>query len=108
MGASHVGEIRDLAENRGPEIGVVTAIGHAHVVSFGSLRTTLQQAKGELVESFRAAGFAVLSGDDPIVERLAERAECPVMLVGENGTQQIACDFGPSKPDQHRRFPHRR
>jgi UDP-N-acetylmuramoyl-tripeptide--D-alanyl-D-alanine ligase len=82
LGASHVGEIRDLAGIALPEVGVVTSIGLAHVERFGSLEQIIA-AKGELVEALPATGFAVLAGDDEHVRRLAERSNCPVRLVGE-------------------------
>lgn len=82
MGASRVGEIRDLARIAAPEVGVVTRIGLAHLAGFGSEKQIVQ-AKGELVESLPAAGFAILSGDDPKSGQLAQRAQCPVIFVGE-------------------------
>lgn len=92
LGASHIGEIRDLASLACPEIGVVTAIGEAHVGEFGSLANIIQ-AKGELVESLPASGLAILAGDDLLVRQLADRAPCPVLFVGESEQNDIrACD----------------
>ncbi|GAB4141722.1 MAG: UDP-N-acetylmuramoyl-tripeptide--D-alanyl-D-alanine ligase [Planctomycetaceae bacterium] len=82
MGASHLGEIRELADIAMPEIGIVTGIGLAHLEGFGSLEHIIQ-AKGELLESLPASGFAVLNGDDPLVREMASRASCPVIFVGE-------------------------
>ncbi len=82
MGASAVGEIRDLAGIAAPEVGVVTKIGVAHLTGFGSEKQILQ-AKGELVEAIPPTGFVVLSGDDPKTRSLSQRANCPVILVGE-------------------------
>lgn len=83
LGASQAGEIRSLAGIAAPEIGVITGIGSAHLEGFGSEEGVLA-AKGELLESLPKTGFAVLSGDDPRLRKLAQRAECRVLFVGEN------------------------
>jgi UDP-N-acetylmuramoyl-tripeptide--D-alanyl-D-alanine ligase len=82
MGASRVGEIRELAAVASPEVGVVTEIGVSHLEGFGSV-AQIVEAKGELVEALPAAGFAVLNGDDPQCPNLARRARCPVVTVGQ-------------------------
>lgn len=81
-GASAVGEIAQLAALIQPEIGVLTAIGPAHLEGFGGLEE-ICRAKGELLEALPTSGFAVLNGDDPLVRRLSRRARCRVILVGE-------------------------
>lgn len=88
LGASQVGEIRDLAGVAAPEVGVVTPIGAAHLESFGNEERILK-AKGELIESLPKSGFAVLHGDCPNASRLKERAACPVLLVGEGRENQL-------------------
>ena len=80
--ASQVGEIAELAELVAPEIGLLTAIAPAHLEKFGSLEA-ICRAKGELLEALPDSGFAVLNGDDPLVRRLARRANCRVIFVGE-------------------------
>lgn len=82
LGASRLGEIRDLAALAAPEIGAITAIGKAHLASFGSL-DAIVRAKGELLEALPSGGFAILPGDDPLIPPLAARASCRVLLVGE-------------------------
>ncbi|MBX7166392.1 MAG: UDP-N-acetylmuramoyl-tripeptide--D-alanyl-D-alanine ligase [Pirellulales bacterium] len=62
LGASAVGEIARLAELCRPQIGVITALGEAHLASFGGL-DEIARAKWELVESLPAGGLAVLNGD---------------------------------------------
>jgi UDP-N-acetylmuramoyl-tripeptide--D-alanyl-D-alanine ligase len=81
-GASAVGEITQLAALMAPEIGLITAIGPAHLEGFGGLEE-ICRAKGELLEALPSSGFAVLNGDDPLVRRLSRRAACRVILVGE-------------------------
>ena len=91
MGASAIGDIRTLCDIAHPEIGVVTAIGPAHLRTFGSLKAIIE-TKGELLEQLPSTGFAVLPGDDPVLKMMADRATCPVIFVG----QQDDChEFGP-------------
>lgn len=83
VGASRIGEITPLARLIEPEIGLLTAIAPAHLEGFGSLEG-ICRGKGELLEALPSSGFAVLNGDDPLVRRLAKRAPCRVILVGED------------------------
>lgn len=82
FGASRVGEIAALADVAQPEIGLVTAVGPAHLDEFGSI-DNIASAKGELLEALPETGFAVLNGDDEAVRGLAHRAACEVFFVGE-------------------------
>lgn len=88
MGASREGDIRALADIALPEIGVVSAIGPAHLESFGSLEGIIR-GKGELLESLPPTGFAVLPGDDPVLRQMADRAPCPVIFVGEGDDNHL-------------------
>ncbi len=88
MGASRVGEIRELAAVAAPEIGVVTGVGVAHLEGFGSLEQIVH-AKGELLEALPAAGFAVLDGDDPNCQSLARRARCRTLTVGRQADNTL-------------------
>jgi UDP-N-acetylmuramoyl-tripeptide--D-alanyl-D-alanine ligase len=88
LAASHVGEIRDLAELAAPEIGVVTGIGPAHLDGFGSEEQIIK-AKGELLGALPAGGLAVLNGDDPAVRGMAWRAGCRVIFVGTGRDCQV-------------------
>ena len=88
MGASATGDIRELCRIARPEIGVVTAIGPAHLESFGSLAAIIQ-TKGELLEELPSTGFAVLPGDDPILRQMADRSPCQVIFVGQGDDNHI-------------------
>lgn len=88
MGAARIGDIAELAAIASPEVGVITAIGPAHLESFGSLQGIIQ-GKGELLESLPPTGFAVLPGDDPILRQMADRAPCPVIFVGEGDDNHL-------------------
>ena len=81
LGAARVGDIAELANLADPEIGVITAIGDAHLRTFGSV-AGIMQGKGELLEALPAGGFAVLPGDCPKLRAMAPRAKCRVIYVG--------------------------
>ncbi len=82
LGASRVGEIRDLSGIAKPDIGVVTGIGPAHLDGFGCEKRIVE-TKAELLHSLTCGGFVVLAGDDPLVQRMADGAECQIISVGQ-------------------------
>ncbi|VAX37299.1 UDP-N-acetylmuramoyl-tripeptide--D-alanyl-D-alanine ligase [hydrothermal vent metagenome] len=88
LGASHVGEIQELADIAAPQIGIVTKIGSAHLGSFGS-QQNIVQSKGELVEALPKTGIAILNGDDLQTRSLAKRATCLTQFVGENDDNHV-------------------
>ncbi|WP_437228480.1 UDP-N-acetylmuramoyl-tripeptide--D-alanyl-D-alanine ligase [Planctomicrobium sp. SH661] len=88
LGASRVGEIDALSTVAEPEVGVITAIGPAHLDEFGTLEAIVK-TKGELLESLPPSGFAVLNGDDRQIRLMAARATCPVLFVGEREQNDV-------------------
>jgi UDP-N-acetylmuramoyl-tripeptide--D-alanyl-D-alanine ligase len=74
MGAYGVGEITELCRFVRPSIGVLTAIGPAHVERFGSL-DAIRRGKYEIVENLPDGGVAVMNTDDPEVRSLADRTD---------------------------------
>ncbi len=88
MGASRGGEIRRLCEIAQPEVGVITAIGRAHLEGFGGIDGVIR-GKGELLESLPSTGFAVLPGDDPVTRAMASRARCRTLFVGEHDDNSL-------------------
>jgi UDP-N-acetylmuramoyl-tripeptide--D-alanyl-D-alanine ligase len=88
MGARGVGHIRQLCEVAPPHVGLVLNVGKAHMGEFGS-QEAIAQAKGELVESVRRGGTAVLNADDPLVSAMASRTQEAVMTFGEAATSDV-------------------
>ncbi|MGH8455573.1 MAG: UDP-N-acetylmuramoyl-tripeptide--D-alanyl-D-alanine ligase [Stenotrophobium sp.] len=86
MGANHPGEIALLTRLAGPDIGVVTQAGDAHLEGFGS-REGVARAKGELFAGLRKSGIAVINADDayaPLWRELAAGASILSFGFGEH------------------------
>ncbi len=62
MGADHVGDIKHLAQQVSPSIGVLTYIGNAHLKTFGSIYHVMR-TKYELVECLPKDGLAIFNGN---------------------------------------------
>ena len=75
------GQIRELVEIAGPEIGVVTNIGESHLDFFPS-REALAAAKGELIEDLPPHGYAILNADDALAWGLRARTRARVLSFG--------------------------
>ena len=73
MGASHVGEIKLLAEIAQPNYGMITNIGHAHIEGFGSYENVIK-AKGELYEYIRSTrdGKIFIDYNNTLLHEMAE------------------------------------
>jgi len=84
MGAYRLGDVAELCELVHPKIGVLTAIGPAHLERFGSL-DAIEKAKGELAEQLPPDGVYVTSADDERCLRTAERSAARVVLFSAAG-----------------------
>jgi UDP-N-acetylmuramoyl-tripeptide--D-alanyl-D-alanine ligase len=84
MGARGAGHIALLCGVARPTIGVVTAVGSAHLELFGTV-DDVAKAKGELVEALPSDGYAVLNADDPRVAAMAGRTDASVVTFGLAG-----------------------
>jgi UDP-N-acetylmuramoyl-tripeptide--D-alanyl-D-alanine ligase len=71
MGAYKEGDVAELCSFVGPRIGVLTAIGPAHLERFGSI-PAIRRAKYEIVTGLPRDGTAVMNVDDPEVRDLAD------------------------------------
>ena len=65
MGANHPGEIKTLAEIALPDYGIITNVGKAHLLGFGSFEGVIR-TKGELYDFLRSDnGTAFINNDNP-------------------------------------------
>ncbi len=81
FGADRRGEIAQLARLFPPQVGVVTAVGAAHLASLGSLDHVAEE-KGALIRALPADGWAILNGDDPRVRAMAQSTQAWVLTYG--------------------------
>jgi UDP-N-acetylmuramoyl-tripeptide--D-alanyl-D-alanine ligase len=81
LGAGRVGDIACLCRVATPAIGIVTAVGMAHLETFGS-PSNIVQAKGELVEALPPKGIVILNADDTAVRGLRLRTRATVVTFG--------------------------
>ncbi|MDQ4006144.1 MAG: UDP-N-acetylmuramoyl-tripeptide--D-alanyl-D-alanine ligase [Actinomycetota bacterium] len=91
MGSRGLGQVAALCRVAGPEVGVVTGVGPAHMEMFGSLEV-VADAKAELVEALPERGTAVLNGDDPVVSGFDTRTPARVMRYGTAATADIRAE----------------
>jgi UDP-N-acetylmuramoyl-tripeptide--D-alanyl-D-alanine ligase len=84
MGARGIGHIRYLCELAPPHVAAVINVGTAHLSEFGS-RESIALAKGEIVESLKESGVAVLNADDELTSAMTARTVARPLTFGERG-----------------------
>jgi UDP-N-acetylmuramoyl-tripeptide--D-alanyl-D-alanine ligase len=63
MGANHPGEIEYTSRYAQADVAVITNVGPAHIEGFGSV-DGVAKAKGEIIQTLKQDGVAVLNRDD--------------------------------------------
>jgi UDP-N-acetylmuramoyl-tripeptide--D-alanyl-D-alanine ligase len=83
MGANHPDDISKLVKVCEPDFGLITNVGKAHLLGFGSFEG-VQRAKGQLYDYVHAHGGSVfLNADDSVLCSMAAAREgLPTMLYG--------------------------
>jgi UDP-N-acetylmuramoyl-tripeptide--D-alanyl-D-alanine ligase len=106
MGASHPGDIKELVDIALPNFGLITNVGKAHLLGFGSFEG-VKKTKGELYDYLRRTSDKVfLNVDNPhLCEMANERhlqsdPERPYSLVLPYGLEYSGAKVLPSSPDQ--------
>ena len=79
MGAYGVGEIEELCRFVEQKVGVLTAIGPAHLERFGSM-DAIRRGKYEIVATLPPDGIAVMNTDDREVRQLADKTVGPKLI----------------------------
>lgn len=89
IGMNHPGEIEPLAKIAGPDVGVITNIGLAHIEFMGS-RDAIALEKGMLAENIGGGGYLVLDAEDEYTPGIADRTQAKVI---RSGTDVFATDI---------------
>ena len=105
MGASHPGDIKELVDIALPNYGLVTNVGKAHLLGFGSFEG-VKKTKGELYDYLRRTADKVfLNVDNPhLCSMAAERnlqsdPERPYSLVIPYGLEYQQAEVLPASPE---------
>ena len=106
MGASHPGDIKELVDIALPNYGLITNVGKAHLLGFGSFEG-VKKTKGELYDYLRRTSDKVfLNVDNPhLCEMANERhlqsdPERPYSLVLPYVLEYAGAQVLPSSPEQ--------
>jgi len=81
MAADRPGDIEFLVGIAPPKIGVLTAIGPAHLERFGTIERVATE-KGKLLAALSAEGTAILNADDERVVASAAKTKARVLTFG--------------------------
>lgn len=99
MGASAPGEIKTLVNIVCPTFGLITNVGKAHLLGFGSLEG-VKQTKGELYDNLMEhKKIAFVNVDNPnLTSMLKERIDLQIVPYGVNNDMAKILPYGESDP----------
>ena len=87
MGASHPGDIKELVEVSQPDYGLITNVGKAHLLGFGSFEG-VKRTKGELYDWLREHnGTAFVNRDNEHLQQMC--AGMPIIEYGKPGQEGL-------------------
>ena len=87
MGASHPGDIKELVEVSQPDFGLITNVGKAHLLGFGSFEG-VKRTKGELYDWLREHdGTAFVNRDNEHLQQMC--AGLPLIEYGKPGQEGL-------------------
>ncbi len=94
MGADKPGDIKYLVDFVKCHVGVVTAIGAAHLELFGSIEKVARE-KQNIVSYLKVDDFAILNRDDELVMNMKEKTRAKVITFGFKEEADVrATDLG--------------
>ena len=89
MGASHPGDITELVNVSEPDYGIITNVGRAHLLGFGSFEGVIR-TKGELYDFIREHGGKVfINSKNPFLKGISQGLE--LIEYSDNGNF-VSCD----------------
>ena len=96
MGASHPGDIKTLAETAEPTCGLITNVGKAHLLGFGSFEGVIK-TKCELYDFLRTRedGLIFLNADnDYLVDQIGDEENLWISPYSTDPEKQYSCISG--------------
>lgn len=87
LGATKVGDIREVAMLTNPRIGILTSIGPCHLETFKSI-DNIMRTKYELIECLPNDGIAIFNYDNEHVKKLADKTFKEKILYGIKNAKQ--------------------
>ena len=103
IGAGAIGEVAMLCGIARPDVGVVTAVGPAHLETFGSLQG-VARGKAEIVEALPPGGLAILNVDDRVVASFAASTDARVLRFGRHPDANVRAHDLRTDASGHARF----
>ena len=88
MGASHPGDIKTLVETAEPTCGLITNVGRAHLLGFGSFEGVIR-TKGELYDFLRDHGGKLFINSDNAYLMQMNHGFSSVSTYGQQGTPDV-------------------
>jgi UDP-N-acetylmuramoyl-tripeptide--D-alanyl-D-alanine ligase len=105
MGANHIGDIAELCQIALPSHGVITNIGTAHLLGFGSFEGVVQ-TKSELYQYLiKNAGVVFYNADNEILSRLLKDESVIKISYGKSDKYNSFASFGDANPFLSLHFP---
>ncbi len=93
LGASHKGDIDEIAQIALPNVAILTNVSAAHLEFFGNLETVFQ-TKTEIVNSLNSSGTLVYNLDDELLRRLKTSYEGKSISYGYSKEADIIIEEG--------------
>lgn len=88
LGATHIGDISEVAILTSPKIGVITSIGPCHLETFKSI-DNIMRTKYELIEALPDEGVAVFNYDNEHIKKLADKTFKEKILYGIDNIEDV-------------------
>ena len=102
MGANHPMDIADLCEIVRPDYGLITNVGKAHLLGFGSLEGVIS-AKTKLYDSIRRSGGTIFvdCGNEHLMSRATDVKR---VIYGNAGASSVMADSNAERPSMQGRI----